>query len=305
MSSVLHLREFIEGRLTAAAEQIFSEFEKTIVRYEEEISRLRLLDIRPGIKSHSTGLDEQQVCDQEGSSSLNQQDPEPPQTKEEQEETCSSEEGEQFELKQEAEGIHVWSREELTTTDEVLDNQQVCDQKRSSSLDQQDPESPQTKDEQEEISLNQESDQLSLKPKTKDVIVWTGQELDIMWNPEVKLQRIDGLIPVQDESNNGGVICKLNQLDKLVAGEVDIGGDSVVNSSQPLEVALNVSQSVDSKPCVSPPQPRYSSFFSPHNRFGELQPLYACIRMIMKVRKSECSTRHRVIGFANRAVTVI
>ncbi|XP_039858226.1 uncharacterized protein LOC120715351 [Simochromis diagramma] len=200
MSSVLHLREFIEGRLTAAAEQIFSEFEKTIVRYEEEISRLRLLDIRPGIKSHSTGLDEQQVCDQEGSSSLNQQDPEPPQTKEEQEETCSSEEGEQLELKQEAEGIHVWTREELdllckpgvklTTTDEVLDNQQVCDQKRSSSLDQQDPESPQTKDEQEEISLNQESDQLSLKPKTKDVIVWTGQELDIMWNPEVKLQRI-------------------------------------------------------------------------------------------------------------------
>ncbi|XP_039858200.1 uncharacterized protein LOC120715342 isoform X7 [Simochromis diagramma] len=125
MSTVQHLREVIQERLTTAAEEIFSEFAKTIVRYEEEISQLRLLNIRPGIKSHNTvticlcpfvgheGLDEQQVCDQERSSSLNQEDPEPPQTKEEQEEMCSSEEGEQLELKQEAEGINVWTGEEV------------------------------------------------------------------------------------------------------------------------------------------------------------------------------------------------
>ncbi|XP_039457955.1 uncharacterized protein LOC116327399 isoform X2 [Oreochromis aureus] len=202
MSSVQYLRDVIKERLTAAAEQIFSEFEKTIVRYEEEISQLRPLDIRPGIKSHNTGLDDQQIFDQERSSSLHQQDPEPPQTKEVQEEICSSEEGKQLELKQEAEDIDVWTGEQLdllcqpgverTTTDlpQQHDCKENCSQERNSSLNQEDPDLPETKEEQEEISLNQEEEQLSLKPKTKDVIVWTGQELGIMWNPEVKLQRI-------------------------------------------------------------------------------------------------------------------
>ncbi|MED6259444.1 hypothetical protein ATANTOWER_022895 [Ataeniobius toweri] len=40
MSSVQHLREFIRERLTAAAEEIFSEVEKTIVRYEEDVRLL-------------------------------------------------------------------------------------------------------------------------------------------------------------------------------------------------------------------------------------------------------------------------
>ncbi|XP_039457950.1 uncharacterized protein LOC120434255 isoform X4 [Oreochromis aureus] len=210
MSSVQHLRDFIKERLTTAAEEIFSEFEKTIVRYEEEIRQLRLLNIRPGIKSHNTGLDDQQVCDQERGSSLNQEDPEPPQTKEEQEETCSSEEGEQLELKQEDEGIHVWTGEQLdflcklglrlTKIDlpqqhdckenEDLDDPQVCSQERNSSLDQQDKDPPQIKEEQEEISINQEEEQLALKQETKSGIVWTGQQLGIMWNPEVKLHRI-------------------------------------------------------------------------------------------------------------------
>ncbi|XP_031604856.2 zinc finger protein 391-like isoform X1 [Oreochromis aureus] len=227
MSSVLYLREFIKVRLTTAAEEIFSEFEKTIVRYEEEVSQLRLLDIRPGMKSHNTGLDDQQFCDTERSSSLNQEDPEPPQTREEQEEIYSSEEGEQLELKQEAEGINVWTGElelckpgvKLTTTDEGLDDQQVCDQKRSSSLDQHDPEPPQTKEEQDEISLNQEKEQLSLKPKTKDVIVWTGQELGIMWNPEVKLQRMD--FPQHDCKDEEGLTCQhvCNQMNSSLVQE--------------------------------------------------------------------------------------
>uniref|UniRef100_A0A3B3DYR1 C2H2-type domain-containing protein n=1 Tax=Oryzias melastigma TaxID=30732 RepID=A0A3B3DYR1_ORYME len=46
MSSVLYLRDFISERLTAAAEEIFSEFEKTIVQYEEQLDRQRrLLDV--------------------------------------------------------------------------------------------------------------------------------------------------------------------------------------------------------------------------------------------------------------------
>ncbi|CAG5896369.1 unnamed protein product [Menidia menidia] len=41
--TVKHMRDFICQRLTAAAEEIFTEFEKTVVHYEEEIDRQRRL----------------------------------------------------------------------------------------------------------------------------------------------------------------------------------------------------------------------------------------------------------------------
>ena len=59
MSSVESLREFVNERLTAAAEEIFRVFKQTVVEYEEEIDRQRrLLDIvlKPEIKLHRTGL---------------------------------------------------------------------------------------------------------------------------------------------------------------------------------------------------------------------------------------------------------
>ncbi|XP_044233296.1 zinc finger protein 2 homolog isoform X6 [Thunnus albacares] len=117
MSSVECLRELINERLTAAAEEIFVVFQKTIVEYEDEIDRQRrLLDIvwKPEIKLHRIELlqqhvckeegvlADQQLCNQERNSSLDQEDPEPPQIKEEQEEElCTSLEGEQLVLKQE------------------------------------------------------------------------------------------------------------------------------------------------------------------------------------------------------------
>ena len=58
MSSVECLRDLINERLTAAAEEIFRVFHKTIVEYEEEINRQRrLLDIvlKPEIQLHRTG----------------------------------------------------------------------------------------------------------------------------------------------------------------------------------------------------------------------------------------------------------
>ncbi|XP_042277365.1 zinc finger protein 394-like isoform X3 [Thunnus maccoyii] len=103
MSSVQCLRKFVNERLTAAAEEIFGVFEKTIVEYEEEIVRQRrLLDIllKPEIKLHRT-----EYCNQERNSSVDQEDPEPPQIKEEQEELCTSLEGEQLVLKQETENF--------------------------------------------------------------------------------------------------------------------------------------------------------------------------------------------------------
>ncbi|XP_073321629.1 uncharacterized protein [Pagrus major] len=120
MSSVECLRDFVSERLTAAAEEIFGVFSKTIVEYEEEIARqCRLLGIvwKPNIKSHRIELpqqhvckeeevlSDQQLCDQERNSSLDQEDSEPPQIKEEQEELCIGQEGEQLVVKQEDDTI--------------------------------------------------------------------------------------------------------------------------------------------------------------------------------------------------------
>ncbi|XP_070404755.1 uncharacterized protein [Nothobranchius furzeri] len=134
MSSAQSLREVIRERLTAAAAEIFSEFEKTIVRYEEEIDRQRrLLEIswKPQINLHRIELPlhyvrtdeevltDQQLWNQERTSSLEQEQaeplqegPEPPQMKVEQdepeplqivkqEELCISQDEEQCVLKQE------------------------------------------------------------------------------------------------------------------------------------------------------------------------------------------------------------
>ncbi|XP_037633148.1 zinc finger and SCAN domain-containing protein 2-like isoform X1 [Sebastes umbrosus] len=131
MSSVEYLREFVNERLTAAAEEIFRVFNKTIFEYEEEIDRQRkLLDVvwKPDIKLNRIELPQQHVCKeeevladqqlciQERNSSLDQEDPEPPQIKEEQEELCTSQEGEQLEVKQETETFM------LTHTDEESDH---------------------------------------------------------------------------------------------------------------------------------------------------------------------------------------
>nr|XP_046271336.1 zinc finger protein 90-like [Scatophagus argus] len=122
MSLAECLREFVNERLTAAAEEIIGVFKSTIVQYEEEISRQRtLLDIawKPEIRLHRIELTQQHVCkkeedeeevvvlaeqhlfSQERNSSLDQADAEPPQMKEEQKELCNSNKGEQLVLKQE------------------------------------------------------------------------------------------------------------------------------------------------------------------------------------------------------------
>ncbi|XP_029305147.1 zinc finger protein 37 homolog [Cottoperca gobio] len=132
MSSVECLREFVNKRLNAAAEEIFGVFQEAVVEYEAEIDRQRrLVDVvwKPEIKLHRIELpqqhvckeeevlSDQQLCIQERNSSLDQEDPEPPQIKEEQEELCTSQEGEQLVLKQETDTCM------LTPTDEESDHQ--------------------------------------------------------------------------------------------------------------------------------------------------------------------------------------
>ncbi|XP_029974963.1 zinc finger protein 449-like [Salarias fasciatus] len=141
MTSVQALREFINQRLTAAAGDIFTVFQQTIVQYEEEIDRQRrLLEIRwkPEIKTKNAehfvasellhqhvGADEQEFH-QETNFSLEQEEPQSPQIKEEQEEPepsyikeeqegveavelCTSPEGEQLVMKFETDAFAMTS----------------------------------------------------------------------------------------------------------------------------------------------------------------------------------------------------
>ncbi|XP_045906384.1 zinc finger protein 135-like isoform X4 [Micropterus dolomieu] len=125
MSKVQTLRAFVQQRLSAAAEEIFELFERTIAEYEEELcGQRKLLDavFKPEVRLHRADVQlllvskekvppEQQEwrpsLDQEDppeppntkeewSPSLDQEDPpEPPHIKEEQEELWTSQEGEQ------------------------------------------------------------------------------------------------------------------------------------------------------------------------------------------------------------------
>ncbi|KAM9858460.1 uncharacterized protein ACBR49_020464 [Aulostomus maculatus] len=136
MSSVHYLRQFVSERLTAAAEEIFRVFEKTIIEYEEEIDRQRrLLDIvwKPDIKLHRIDLQQQHVhMDEvvlteqllnkhEGHSSLEEENPESLQLKEE---LCTIQVGEQLGFKQENDDIIAIPVYEETyySEDQILDS---------------------------------------------------------------------------------------------------------------------------------------------------------------------------------------
>ncbi|XP_078112511.1 uncharacterized protein LOC144521778 isoform X2 [Sander vitreus] len=120
MSKVQMLRAFVNQRLTAAAEEIFGLFERTIAEYEEVLCRSKeenerqqkLLDavLNPEVRLHRADVQQLLVVkeevppeQQEWSSSLDQEDPEPlPYIKEEQEELWTSQEGEQLQGLEEA-----------------------------------------------------------------------------------------------------------------------------------------------------------------------------------------------------------
>ncbi|XP_032363702.1 golgin subfamily A member 6-like protein 22 [Etheostoma spectabile] len=190
MCKVQMLRALVEQRLTAAAEEIFGLFERTIAEYEEELCRSKeenerqreLLDavFNPQLRVHRADVEQLMVVkeevppkQQECSSSVDQQEPEsPPHIKEEQEELWSSQEGEQLQGLEEADitkfpftPVPVKSEDDeeedgnqlSVVKEEVPPEQQEC----SSSVDQQEPETPpHIKEEQEELCVSQEGEQL-------------------------------------------------------------------------------------------------------------------------------------------------
>ncbi|XP_070840645.1 zinc finger protein 530-like [Chaetodon trifascialis] len=107
MSKVQTLRAFVEQRLTAAAEEIIELFERTIAEYEEELcGQRKLLDavFQPEVRLHRADVQQLLVSQEEDPpeqqdclDSLDQEDPpELPHIKEEQEELWTNQEGEQL-----------------------------------------------------------------------------------------------------------------------------------------------------------------------------------------------------------------
>ncbi|XP_047445886.1 cardiomyopathy-associated protein 5-like isoform X2 [Mugil cephalus] len=212
MSSSGSLRDLMIERQTVSPEEIFKLFERTVVQYEEDIDhQRRLLDItwKPEIKLYRIDLPhkhvcteevltEQQLCNQERNSSLDQEEPEPPQIKEEQEDP------EPLNFKEEqAEQEHPQMKEEQEEPEPL----QMKEEQWA-------PASPQIKEEQEELFSIQWEKHLVLKqeidssmetptdeemlPHSEGTVVRSEVEinhqrrlLDITWKPEINLHRID------------------------------------------------------------------------------------------------------------------
>ncbi|XP_054904777.1 zinc finger protein 583-like [Poeciliopsis prolifica] len=153
MSLSQSLRDFIRERLTAAAEEIFTEFDKTIVQYEEELDRQRrLLEIcwNPEINrkridspqhydwSGEEFLNNQQFCSQERSSNLPQKEVDPLQAK-----------GNQGEFE----------------TQEINEEQERTEPQMKAA-NQEETEHPQVKVEQEELCVSPEKEPQVLRQET-------------------------------------------------------------------------------------------------------------------------------------------
>ncbi|XP_034452402.1 zinc finger and SCAN domain-containing protein 2-like isoform X3 [Hippoglossus hippoglossus] len=161
MSTIQSLRQFINERLQTAAEDILGCFEATVAKYEDEIGRQRrLLDVtlKPVVKLQRIELPQRHVCIKEEipadllerNPSPDQEEPEPPQIKEQQEEHC-------IELPEQ----HFLNEEEFPS------DQQLWSLERNPSLDQEEPEPPHIKEE-EEICISLEVEQLVLKQEDQD-----------------------------------------------------------------------------------------------------------------------------------------
>ncbi|XP_038580367.1 gastrula zinc finger protein XlCGF26.1-like [Micropterus salmoides] len=171
MSKVQVLRALVKQRLSAAAEEIFGLFERTISEYEQELCRSKeenqrhrkLLDavFQPEVRLHRavSPADVQQLSgskeevppeQQEWSLSLDQEDPEPPHVKEKWSLSLDQEDPEPPHVKEK------WS---LSLDQEDPEPPHVKE-KWSLSLDQEDPEPPHVKEEQEDLWTSQEEEQL-------------------------------------------------------------------------------------------------------------------------------------------------
>uniref|UniRef100_A0A8P4K9R2 C2H2-type domain-containing protein n=1 Tax=Dicentrarchus labrax TaxID=13489 RepID=A0A8P4K9R2_DICLA len=308
MCKVQMLRALVKQRLTAAAEEIFGLFERTIAEYEEELCRSKeenerqrkLLDavFNPQLRLHRADVQQLSVIkeevppeqQQEWRPSLDQEDPEPPHIKEEQEEVRTSQEevrtrpwGEQLqeftftsvpvksedddEEKPQSSQLPQRQTEQMETDDgedcggpeparnsdpdehsqpDTDDVQQlsVCkeevppeqQQEWRPSLDQEDPEPPHIKEEQEEVKTSQEEVRTSQEEvRTSQKEVRTSQEGE-------QLQEFTFTsVPVKSEDDDDEEKPQSSQLPQRLTEQMetddgeDCGGPEPARNSDPDE----------------------------------------------------------------------
>ncbi|XP_078020599.1 uncharacterized protein LOC144459804 [Epinephelus lanceolatus] len=183
MSKVQMLRALVKQRLTAAAEEIFGLFERTIAEYEEELCRSKeenerqrkLLEavLNPQLRLHRADVQQLSVVKEEvppeqqkSNSSVDQEDPEPTHIKEEQEELWISQEGEQLQ------GLEEDDITKFTSTPVPVKSEDDEEKPQSSQLHQRHTEQMETEAEGEdcggpEPARNSDPD-THLQPETDD-----------------------------------------------------------------------------------------------------------------------------------------
>ncbi|XP_049923398.1 zinc finger protein ZFP2-like isoform X12 [Epinephelus moara] len=188
MSKLQMLRLLVKQRLTVAAEEIFGLFERMIAEYEEELCRSKeenerqrkLLDavFNPQLRLHRADVQQLSVVkeevppeQQEWSSSVDQEDPEPPHIQGEQEELWISQEGEQLQ------GLEEDDITKFTSTPVPVKSEDDEEKPQSSQLHQRHTEQMETEAEGEdcggaEPARNSDPD-THLQPETDDSDDWT------------------------------------------------------------------------------------------------------------------------------------
>ncbi|XP_041638201.1 gastrula zinc finger protein XlCGF57.1-like [Cheilinus undulatus] len=183
MSEGDSLRGLITERLTAAAEDIFLLFKSAIVEYQEELERQqKQLDIflNPEVYLHRINVPQELVREEEEvlsdlvkNSSPDQEEAEPPRIKEEPEEPCSIQEGEQLELKEETDSFMLTpAHEEKKHSEPELHEHQLLSDSTHVAEDQ-DPAG--SKDKDSESSRNSE-------PNIPDKIHQSSHNTDVSEN---------------------------------------------------------------------------------------------------------------------------
>ncbi|XP_034734845.1 involucrin-like [Etheostoma cragini] len=191
MCKVQMLRALVEQRLTAAAEEIFGLFERTIAEYEEELCRSKEENERhrkrldavfsPQLRLHRAELPQQlnmpvitsveseanrdpqlhraENQDQKGGQhgdSGSTRNAEPGPKKRRRTSRSHSNNVDNTNISEVHPDTQTELRQQHVCEEEVLPDQQLCIQKRTSSLDQEDPEPPQIKEGREKLCTNQE-----------------------------------------------------------------------------------------------------------------------------------------------------
>ncbi|XP_032420405.1 zinc finger protein 773-like isoform X4 [Xiphophorus hellerii] len=222
MSSAQHLREFIRERLTAAAQEIFTEVEKTIICYEEELDaqrRMMGINWKPEIKLHRVGSElQRQSSDLQQPSVSNEEEASPIQ------QVCSlasrssqdqKEEEHQWTEEVQMEPETKWIKEEEEEPEPALLKHEqieypltnVKKEELDSSVfqhEQQPPEHLLTGQDQKNLSSNQEGEQLVQKQFAALIETSTLQE-DDMNEDETKAEQLSlHISPVVESKDQEG-----------------------------------------------------------------------------------------------------